>query len=129
MRSRFLPALLLGLAATLQSRCGTLFNVTAAPRESRDLVYLGPHGCEPYGGVQRSSAVGGLLVYTGVGAPLGLAVWAVDLPLSLVGDTLTYPLAVARKNKEPWATWWGEQLSPEEVEKAEKKRREAPPPG
>jgi hypothetical protein len=33
----------------------------------------------------------------------------VDIPLSLVGDTLTLPIACARSKQRPWATWWGEQ--------------------
>jgi hypothetical protein len=34
---------------------------------------------------------------------------AVDTPLSLAGDVLTYPLARGRSNGESWATWWGDQ--------------------
>ena len=33
----------------------------------------------------------------------------VDVPLSLIGDVLTWPIAYARRNRHPWATWWGDQ--------------------
>src|SRR5262249_7473383 len=32
-----------------------------------------------------------------------------DTPMSLVGAILTFPIASARSNEYPWATWWGEK--------------------
>jgi uncharacterized protein YceK len=116
MRSRFLTVLLVGVLATLQCGCGTVLNLYQAPRATTYRGF-GPQGCEPFGGVEHSYAVGGWLLTKPVSMPLGATIWAVDVPLSLVGDTVTYPLALARKRKAPWATWWGEQITPEEAER------------
>ena len=128
---RILPvAVLLCLAG-----CGTFYNLKAPPRS--DLENIGPSTCLPVGGKVRSGATlpfGGVLRSTMLGClgppsgiaamaggdvgeegrvgpawfGLGVLAWA-DVPLSLAGDVLTLPIAYARSNGEPWATWWGEK--------------------
>ena len=112
---RLLPiTLLLGLAG-----CGTVYNLNAPPHVSGPVV--GPElNCVPFGGVVRSGFCGvygplyGVwnLMYKdpvegGKWFGLGVLAWA-DLPISLVGDVVTFPVAYARWKEAPWATWWGE---------------------
>lgn len=51
-----------------------------------------------------------------VGIPAAAVVLGVDVPLSLAGDVVTYPIARARKDGQPWATWWGEQAPANDTE-------------
>jgi hypothetical protein len=46
--------------------------------------------------------IGGGLMLAGAGL-IAIA----DTPVSLVGDILTLPIAYARHQEYPWATWWG----------------------
>ncbi len=130
MRSR-LRVLLCGIlvaSAALQSGCGTLENLQAPPgREPTEgpMKYCGPHTCFAFGGITRTYwgsdwlvragansldkiEVDHLLVGTGA-ITAGVGFLAVDGPLSLVGDVLTLPVAYARSQEQPWATWWGTQ--------------------
>jgi uncharacterized protein YceK len=116
---RVLPvAFLVGLAG-----CGTVHNLNAPPRTDTPmgLTSMGPSTCFPFGGVARSGLQGcfgppfgiatmveGDVIKGGGVFGLGLLAWA-DIPLSLAGDVLTLPIAYARSNGEPWATWWGEK--------------------
>jgi uncharacterized protein YceK len=125
------------LASVLTSTgCGTVCNLTDPPDGKR---FMGTGECYPFGGVVRS----GLLSFFGppmgtvglVSGPaeicqgnfstgfeqFGTGLWLTgsglvaiaDVPLSLVGDVLTLPIVYARRNREPWATWWGQQsISP-----------------
>jgi uncharacterized protein YceK len=82
-------AILLFASLTAISGCGTLLN-------------LGEKDSSPYGGVQMDSKI------IAQGVPLGPAAWTgdvdissfwplamIDLPFSLVGDTLTLPITIA----------------------------------
>jgi hypothetical protein len=102
------------------------------------LPAIGPTSCVPYGGAARSGIVGVLgtsvavwgigegiaqpgQVWEGgpkegfrrIGETMGVAGYGVaaliDTPLSLVGDTITWPIAHARQQGHPWATWWGDE--------------------
>jgi uncharacterized protein YceK len=126
MRRR-LPVLPLTIALVcLHSGCGTIFNLTDPPPPGNPGI--GPTTCFPFGGVTRSAALGGCgLVFgtvggiaeAGNGGLLGGAQLAgvgalavLDTPLSLAGDIITFPIAYARWQGAPWATWWGEQPAP-----------------
>lgn len=117
------PALtaLLFLAA---AGCGTVMNLHAPPEPTSNYRGMGPTACEPLGGVNRAAVMGGLTfasgleslnqgpgegrMLTGIGLlGAGTVILAVDTPLSLVGDMLTLPVVNARRNHEPWASWWG----------------------
>jgi hypothetical protein len=121
------------LAALLgtQAGCGTACNLWAPPE---GIPCIGPSTCFPLGGATRSALLGGFgtvagsygivqgecellsgrsegfqtigtgLGYTGIGI-----VSLIDTPVSLAGDVLTSPIAFARQQKAPWATWWGEK--------------------
>jgi uncharacterized protein YceK len=119
MRPRALP-LLAAVLAVLPSGCGTFVNLTAPPGPPVGIL----SNCAPFGGAVRSGMLGmiclggglegqgefgqgRILVSTGLMAA-GVALLAVDAPLSLLGDVLTLPVASARYNAEPWASWWGE---------------------
>lgn len=102
--------------------CGTFTNLTAPPAGKA------PPGiatnCAPLGGTFRSLFVGGAFVGQGLGEMTevgkggilkgsgkvlaGTYLVAVDTPLSLVGDVVTFPIAQARYEDRPWATWWGD---------------------
>lgn len=60
--------MLLGMASTMLSGCGTL------------LQLAGPGDYEPYDGVQEVTSTGGLFL--------------IDLPFSLIADTLLLPVAI-----------------------------------
>jgi len=114
--------------AFLQTGCGTVWNLEALPPPGPPGIEIGPSTCFPMGGVTRSACLGML------GIPIGLAtgvagdgfeergnglllagaatVSLIDVPLSLVGDLITLPVAYARNQGAPWATWWGEQAKP-----------------
>jgi uncharacterized protein YceK len=111
--------------AFLQTGCGTVWNLEAPPPPGLPCIEIGPSTCFPMGGVTRSACLGM------IGIPIGLAtgiagdsledrgnglllagaatVSLIDVPLSLVGDLVTLPVAYARYQGAPWATWWGEQ--------------------
>ena len=127
MRPKFLPLALLALTG-----CGTFHNLKDRPDGP---LFVGTGRCYPFGGVARSSllavmgppaglggvASGSIAVSQGEFGPAlrqigdGMFLTSagllaiVDIPLSLVGDTLTLPVACARPKERPWATWWGEQ--------------------
>jgi hypothetical protein len=88
-----------------------------------------PSTCVPLGGTLRSAMSGGFYLITGVGegteefghgglikgagmVGVGLAALVVDTPLSFIGDVVTLPVASARQQGAPWATWWGDQAAP-----------------
>ena len=102
--------------------CGTVHNLYAPPEKSGPIDV--PETCTPFGGVIRSGYVGvfgipvGLMyllddhyVEGGQWCVFGVLAWA-DVPVSLAGDLITFPVAYARRKKQPWATWWGEPHSP-----------------
>src|SRR3954467_10934037 len=95
MRAILSPACLAPLPFLLCVGCGTLANVTAPPGPPATTYRaFGPSTCEPMGGVERSLAMGELLLcppYT----PLGLGIIAVEVPLSFVGDLATLRLVSA----------------------------------
>jgi uncharacterized protein YceK len=129
------PALLLAAClGCLGSGCGTVVNLTAPPVSGRpDFV---PTECSPFGGVTRSALLGvgslglGLLGIPKSGCAEELGGWAmwtgaglvalVDTPLSLAGDVVTLPIAYARQQGAPWATWWGDQADSAKPEPGKK---------
>jgi hypothetical protein len=112
-----------------QTGCGTLVNLWSPPENDG----IGPSTCFPFGGVTRSALLAGVGTFGGpfgivegevmlasgdtangfqtVGLGLGLTgagiVSIVDALLSFAGDIVTSPIAYARWQKAPWATWWG----------------------
>ena len=106
-------ATLVGLAG-----CGTVHNLNAPrlPVCTQDDMTT----CVPFGGVMRTGSLalyGELLGVSyllddkvaegGKFFALGVLAW-VDIPLSLAGDVVTFPVAYARSKGEPWASWWNE---------------------
>jgi hypothetical protein len=120
-RTLLIASVLLGMTG-----CGTFQNLMAPPATPDTIPMMGINTCEPFGGAGRSLFAGcvwtlfgtcgwgheigqgGLLIGTGSVCAGALAL-TLDAPLSLLGDVLTLPIVHARKNGEPWATWWGEQ--------------------
>lgn len=118
----------LGLAC-LQGGCGTFLNLTAPPTSPQLICGPAPpSSCVPLGGTFRSAMCGGYYLIVGMGAAVeefghggllkgagmtgvGLAALVVDTPLSFLGDLATLPIASARQQGEPWATWWGQQAA------------------
>jgi uncharacterized protein YceK len=118
-------ALLLAAAlVAFSGGCGTVVNLTSPP-PSLAPPGIGPTACTPFGGAARSGLLGGFCVPCGLlggwqeigqggllqGAWMtGVGVVALlDTPLSLAGDVVTLPIAYARQQGAPWATWWGDQ--------------------
>jgi hypothetical protein len=119
--------------ACLQGGCGTFLNLSAPPTSAQ--LMCGPtlpSTCVPFGGTFRAALFGGFYLVAGMGegveefghggilkgmgmTGVGLAALLVDTPLSFLGDVVTFPVASARQQGEPWATWWGEQAAPKEV--------------
>ncbi len=123
----FLALVLLGLTG-----CGTFHNLKDSPNGP---LFLGTGCCYPFGGVTRSGVLavmgppcglsgimdGNIAITKGefdsgfqqIGHGIFLTsaglVAIADVPLSLAGDILTYPIAYARTKEYPWATWWGEK--------------------
>ena len=124
------------MIAISQVGCGTLHNLSAPPpSQAQPGVPLGTGAgaCVPFGGVARSALLGlgtptamiAVLNSEGkvirgagddealrqIGGGLMLAgaglIAIADTPVSLVGDILTLPIAYARHQEYPWATWWG----------------------
>jgi hypothetical protein len=117
------------------SGCGTFVNLKDPPS---GIMFCGTGACYPFGGVVRSGLLaamgsplgvsevisGDLAICLGqfgdgvasVGAGMLLTAAGlgaiVDTPLSLAGDILTFPVAYARCMEYSWATWWGEQSTP-----------------
>lgn len=89
-----IPVMVLALSV---GGCGTFANVTAPPGPHVGYRGMGPTACVPFGGVERSMVGGGLLLASGIGAPLGIVVFATDVPLSLAGDLVTLPIVYARQ--------------------------------
>jgi hypothetical protein len=78
------------------------------------------------GGVENPPE--GIVYGTGFAAA-GLWSLAVDAPLSLVGDVVTFPIAYARSQRAPWAMWWGSQSSsPQPADPDKASGEEAAPP-
>jgi hypothetical protein len=139
----FVAAVLAGLAG-----CGTVVNLMAPPTTTKaDMLGLGLDTCQPFGGTKRSLVLGvglgGVVAYEGMqrlgqggllmcagGVVGGLAILAVDGPLSLAGDVVTWPIAYARQQQAPWATWWGEQSGQGEAKEDSLRRfwMNQPPP-
>jgi len=108
-------------ALFLNAGCGTLHNLAAPP----EYPGIGPCTCLPFGGVIRSGTLGTMGTFSGVAgtvesfgtleSPYYMAytgaclVALADVPVSLAGDIVTLPIAFARANNAPWATWWGQQ--------------------
>ena len=108
-----LRTLLLAGVTCLSGGCGTVLNLRAEPTPTPRAGMMGcMTSCEPMNGVKTSLA-GGVMLMGGAQFPIIVAVMAVELPLSFVGDVLTLPVVYARKRGEPWATWWGTQAAPE----------------
>jgi hypothetical protein len=79
----------------------------------------------PFGGAVRSTFIGAsctlaplfgayednlaidVLCRIGFGCA-GPVILCVDVPLSLIGDTLSLPIVFARQRGAAWASWWGE---------------------
>ncbi|MBY0230664.1 MAG: hypothetical protein K2W96_15365 [Gemmataceae bacterium] len=104
------------LALIIATGCGTVVNLTDPARNTPNMI---PNTCTPFGGVARSACLGGFGTTVGAadfctgnvaeGAvllPVGIG-GLIDSPLSLVGDLLTLPIAYARQQGHPWASWWG----------------------
>jgi uncharacterized protein YceK len=107
-------AALVGLAG-----CGTVHNLNdpMVPTDPQnELAFL--TACSPFGGVTRSGTLAlfgepvgisqllnGELAEGGKFFTFGVLAWA-DIPLSLAGDVVTFPVAYARSKGEPWASWW-----------------------
>jgi uncharacterized protein YceK len=87
----------LALWAAALSGCGTLMNLSPDP-PGMTRAQDGPTQ-QIYGGVRHDALVGGSLLLEGARMPpmipLGTYLLLVDLPLSLVGDTITLPWMVA----------------------------------
>src|SRR5262245_55310367 len=90
--------------ACLGSGCGTVANLKDPPSPGKTGEF-GTSECSPFGGVTRSAglAVCGLGSGEALGIGVGL-VGLVDTPLSLAGDVVTLPIALARHQGASWAT-------------------------
>jgi uncharacterized protein YceK len=86
-----MAACLVALTALTLSGCGTVVNLTSSKEPVHTMMTLQR---APYGGVavDAQAAAGFLRTPEPASAALGLYFLCVDLPLSLVGDTLTLPL-------------------------------------
>src|SRR4051812_45615236 len=121
MYQRIGLTLVAAVLVALPAGCGTVMNLKAPPtRPINDTpeMFFFPNTCEPFGGVARSLILGGGCAVIGIAVvcegdwplallapvmvPAGLAILAIDLPLSFAGDLLTYPIVQARQNGEPW---------------------------
>ncbi|HYT92246.1 MAG TPA: YceK/YidQ family lipoprotein [Gemmataceae bacterium] len=97
MARRIIAAGLAIWAASALCGCGTLMNTSSEPpgmaRPSNGPTH------QIYGGVRHDATLGSTLLLEGGKKPpvlfLGAYLLAVDMPLSLVGDTLTLPWMVA----------------------------------
>jgi hypothetical protein len=92
----------------LLAGCGTVLNV-----QSKGGPPTPFGGCIPFGGVARSGATSlglavGAVAMTCAAAVCagGAVIAAVDAPISLVGDVVTFPLTYSYWRGEPWAKEW-----------------------
>ena len=117
--------------------CGTVHNLNAPrlPVHPQDDMTT----CVPFGGVMRTGALALYGELLGVNLllkdkpaeggkffALGVLAWA-DIPLSLAGDIVTFPVAYARSKGEPWASWWGESDSTGEAKNCPFTKMFSPP--
>jgi len=120
-RFALLPAIVLILPG-----CGTFMNLSSPPPKLAPPSMACESECIPFGGVARSGLLGLVGVEYGpwyliTGGNQNDTAWSaagvtclgigalVDTPLSLAGDVVTFPIALARSRCYPWATWWGDQ--------------------
>ncbi len=96
--------------ATLLCGCGTVGNLMA-PHSTSAASHERPWSCKPFGGVQTSVKGATVLAFEVGNVPLAM-MSTLDVPFSLVGDVVTLPVAYARQQGAPWATWWGVQQDP-----------------
>ena len=131
-------SILMAIALGTLQGCGTIHNLSLEPEKGdyedgplfpkddfhQDWRYAEPRNCEPFGGIASSIFMaklglstgpvqgeighGGILMGTG-SMLAGTVFLVVDTPLSFVGDLVTLPIAKARQQGVPWATWWGLQ--------------------
>ena len=133
MRPRVPMFLIAALFSCVQSGCGTMFNLWApATSVNTGGDFILPNTCEPMGGVSRTAVLGAGGIYLGVAGIMqnpgpvkileaiglvtaGTAILVVDFPLSVAADVVTWPIANARHDGRPWATWWGQQSQPRQT--------------
>ncbi|MBM3994576.1 MAG: hypothetical protein FJ303_10555 [Planctomycetes bacterium] len=129
----------ISLVVAALSGCGSIHNLDAPAGPAEKLSPgIGPPGiCVPFGGVARSALLGVVGVPLGIGqvghgialivtgdvregfTTIGNGLWLTgvgvvalaDTPVSLAGDLVTWPLAYARSQQHPWASWQGADLS------------------
>ena len=112
------------VSVVLLSGCGTCVNITCPPPKMAGPSFVCENECVPFGGTVRSGLGGAIgitagpieLLDVGKGGLLQAARLTafgagciIDTPLSFVGDIVTMPIALARWQGLPWATWWGDQ--------------------
>jgi hypothetical protein len=112
--------------------CGTFHNLKSQPDGQS---YMGFGECRPFNGVIQSTVAACILPPAGLSKviegdkavfkgdfdkgfdkigdglyclSIGVLAWP-DMPLSLCGDIVTYPLAYARSKQYPWALKWGDK--------------------
>lgn len=126
-------AAILAIFTAFTTGCGTLVNLHDSPKHQPMMMV--PQSTIPMGGTLRSTVVavvGTPLSFSGamqntkalvtgkydgdlksfltpVAAMPLCMLGFVDIPLSLVGDIVTLPIAFARMNEHQWATWWGKE--------------------
>ena len=108
------PVIFCAFVACASSGCGTVVNLNDPARNDPKFFNV----CVPFGGVVRSGVLAGAGTVMGTASllsgdfegaallPLGVAA-IIDTPVSFVGDFVTLPVAYARQQEQPWATWWG----------------------
>jgi hypothetical protein len=101
--------LLLCAVLAVFTGCSSVNNLCLPPTHTTGFFGAGVTSCEPFGGVRNSVVCAEFFLGYGYLVPVSVAILAVDTPLSLMADVLTWPIAQARQRKEPWATWWGDQ--------------------
>jgi hypothetical protein len=113
-------AVLAAFAVSAFAGCGTLVNLMSRPGHADGEPYVAgtpEASCTVFGGAELSAgyAMSGYLkgaMCLSNGDPAGLAMVAigtaamVDANISLVGDIVTLPVAYARQQNLPWASWW-----------------------
>jgi hypothetical protein len=136
MRKSHLQVALMGVMTCASAGCGTLHNLDAPSKLSEPrAAFAGPGTCVPFGGVARSGLLGWAGVTIGPWAvidgdwellkgnasdgfeKIGNGLWLTgvglvslaDTPVSLAADFVTWPIAHAREQQHPWATWWGSE--------------------
>jgi hypothetical protein len=135
MRSSRWHIIVITIISAAQAGCGTLHNLNApAECDPPTQIGAGTGRCIPFGGVARSGLLGiggtpagigevirGQITIAEGGDPsaglksIGTGLWLTgcglvalaDTPVSLAGDLVTWPIAYARQQQQPWASWWG----------------------